>query len=110
MLNNACVSKLLNNLIWLNIIIAALFWIIDGVADYFLFGGRSLIDELLFPETREIWIRSFVFFIFALQGFIVQTLVDRFKNIVINDAELDCERSKEKLSSRIKREITQKSI
>jgi len=81
----------------INIFIAVAFWVADGFIDYFLFNGESLIEAVFFPGSHEIWMRSFVFFIFTVQGFVAQSVVDRLQANLKKQGELDCDESRKSL-------------
>ncbi|MFH2036561.1 MAG: PAS domain S-box protein [Candidatus Zixiibacteriota bacterium] len=81
--------KIFCNIFWISLFLGASFWVLDSLADSYLFDDHNFMDGLLSPDSKEIWIRSFVFFIFIVGGYSVQTMVEKMKKIF--DLQLESE-------------------
>ncbi|MCX6829358.1 MAG: PAS domain S-box protein, partial [candidate division Zixibacteria bacterium] len=67
------------NLILLGIIHGLAFWILDPLIDTLLSNSQSFFESMFTPEPRDIWIRSFVLFMFILFGVFANSIMMREK-------------------------------
>ncbi len=73
---------LLKQNIWIiGILLGMLSWVFDGVIDFMFFSRESLVKTIFIPESNEIWMRTFNFFILVAFGFFVHLAWNRQKKI-----------------------------
>jgi diguanylate cyclase (GGDEF)-like protein/PAS domain S-box-containing protein len=64
------------NLVWLSVILAAGFWLFDSLLDWLLFERNGFFRELVPNDSKELWMRLLVVFLFVCFGFVAQYLVN----------------------------------
>ena len=60
-------------------VLGALYWILESVRDVFIFGRGDILDRILTPDTRALWMRLLGVFILLLFGIYVQALINERK-------------------------------
>ena len=70
-----------NKLIFLGIFVGGLYWVVESLLHVTLFSDSlehrtSLIEQIISPETHELWMRLLVFVIILLVSFYAQSLVN----------------------------------
>lgn len=75
--------SLKQNICVIGVLLGVICWIFDGLVDFLFFSQESLVENLLYPEPVEIWMRSFNFFILVVFGLIVH--LGRKKQIKIQE-------------------------
>ena len=65
-----------NTLVFLGIGIGILFWFFEAAIHSLIFYHGSLVKEIVAPDPHELWMRSFIVFLFIGFGFFAQSVVN----------------------------------
>ncbi len=68
-----------NNFIWVGILVSGLYWFLDSMIHVWVFGNRTLTDQIFSPTSHEIWTRILVSFVLITSSSLVQSYI--FKRI-----------------------------
>jgi K+-sensing histidine kinase KdpD len=91
------IKTLLNQNIWLlSILLGIACWLFDGLIDFLFFSQASLVESILFPESVEVWMRSFNFCLIVFFWWIIQLVWNR-KNKIQEELELNQDQGKQLL-------------
>jgi PAS domain S-box-containing protein len=82
--DNSRLSKLLDNIIWISLLLGLSFWFLDALIRAYLFEDNSLQEQFISPGAREIWIRAFVISLFIILGYFIQIMIEKWKDAVKN--------------------------
>lgn len=63
---------LAGNFIWIGLGMAVLYWLLESLLHVLFFGGGRFFDELLRPDSHEIWKRTLIVLLLALFGIFAQ--------------------------------------
>ena len=80
-----------DNLIGIAFVFSALYWIIESVVHAYVFHDSGIVEQVLFPSAREIWIRSLTGFYLILSGALVQHIINKRKTVERSHAEAHAE-------------------
>ena len=66
-----------NNILILAVLASAIFWCLDGLIDVVFFsdGDETLLENIFFPDSHELYMRGIVLFLFLLFSFYVRGLL-----------------------------------
>ncbi|MHC4243594.1 MAG: PAS domain S-box protein, partial [Planctomycetota bacterium] len=88
--------RITDNLMLIGIGLTVFFWIIESVIHEFLLQDRNMIDQILRPDTNEIWMRSLVGFILISFSFYAQIILKQLRR-----AKVHLQQSHDELEFRI---------
>ncbi|MGC9307351.1 MAG: PAS domain S-box protein [Thermoplasmatota archaeon] len=77
MVHNRSRPLLQGTLIWLGILAAVVYWIMEAAVDAVFFAGQPFVEELVSPAPHEMWMRSIGAGLLVVLGVVAQMLMNR---------------------------------
>jgi PAS domain-containing protein len=68
------------NLIWVGLVFAIFYWVLESVRDVLAFDRGTLIERLFFPDLASVWLRLLIISMIILYGSYAQSLRGRVQD------------------------------
>lgn len=68
------------NIILVGILFGLFYWIVDAIIEVFLFYKGTLVENLATPDSDQIWMRSFILFMFIVFSVTIQRVLNKRKS------------------------------